>query len=127
MNLLTELNIINRSTTLGHLNITRHNSICTGCLMKSTLQIKLRDYREKLTPGNRQLINQIFRFFTQADVDVCCGYAKHYLPTFKQPEVRMMLSAFAAMEAYTKKRIHYCSKLLVSVMMSTKNSWSIKQ
>ena len=30
---------------------------------------------------------------------MCCGYAKHYLPTFKQPEVRMMLSAFAAMEA----------------------------
>ena len=59
----------------------------------------LRDYRDKLTPENRRLINQIFRFFTQADVDVCCGYAKHYLPTFKQPEVRMMLSAFAAMEA----------------------------
>ena len=59
----------------------------------------LRDYRENLTPANRRLINQIFRFFTQADVDVCCGYAKHYLPTFKQPEVRIMLSAFAAMEA----------------------------
>ena len=27
------------------------------------------------------------------------GYATHYLPTFKQPEVRMMLSAFANMEA----------------------------
>ena len=59
----------------------------------------LRDYREKLTEGNKLLLTQIFRFFTQADVDVCCGYAKHYLPTFKQPEVRMMLSAFAAMEA----------------------------
>ena len=59
----------------------------------------LKDYREKLTPGNKKLINQIFRFFTQADVDVCCGYATHYLPTFKQPEIRMMLSAFAAMEA----------------------------
>jgi len=59
----------------------------------------LRDYRDKLTPGNKVLLTQIFRFFTQADVDVCCGYAKHYLPTFKQPEVRMMLSAFAAMEA----------------------------
>jgi ribonucleoside-diphosphate reductase beta chain len=59
----------------------------------------LRDYREKMTEGNKRLLGQIFRFFTQADVDVCCGYAKHYLPTFKQPEVRMMLSAFAAMEA----------------------------
>jgi ribonucleoside-diphosphate reductase beta chain len=59
----------------------------------------LKDYREKLTLGNRRLMDQLLRFFTQADVDVCCGYAKHYLPTFQVPEVRMMLSAFAAMEA----------------------------
>jgi ribonucleoside-diphosphate reductase beta chain len=59
----------------------------------------LKDFRENLGEGNKKLLSNIFRFFTQADVDVCCGYAKHYLPTFKQPEVRMMLSAFAAMEA----------------------------
>ena len=59
----------------------------------------LKDFREKLTEPNKRLLSQIFRFFTQADVDVCCGYAKHYLPTFKQPEVRMMLAAFASMEA----------------------------
>ena len=59
----------------------------------------IRDYREKLTVENRRLIDNIFRFFTQADVDVAGGYAEHFLPTFKQPEVRMMLSAFAAMEA----------------------------
>jgi len=59
----------------------------------------LKDFRERLTDDNRQLLTNIFRFFTQADVDVACGYATHYLPTFKQPEVRMMLSAFANMEA----------------------------
>ena len=59
----------------------------------------LKDFREKLTPDNRRLLTNIFRFFTQADVDVANGYATHYLPTFKQPEVRMMLSAFANMEA----------------------------
>ena len=63
------------------------------------LQDDIKDYREKLTPENRELVDNIFRFFTQADVDVCCGYAKHYLPTFKSPEVRMMLVSFAAMEA----------------------------
>ena len=63
------------------------------------LQDDIKDYREKLSDGERQLIDNIFRFFTQADVDVCCGYAKHYMPTFKQPEVIMMLSAFASMEA----------------------------
>ena len=59
----------------------------------------LKDFRERLTEDNRQLLTNIFRFFTQADVDVANGYATHYLPTFKQPEVRMMLSAFANMEA----------------------------
>jgi ribonucleoside-diphosphate reductase beta chain len=59
----------------------------------------LKDFRTKLDVDNKKLLSQIFRFFTQADVDVCCGYAKHYLPTFKKPEVRMMLAAFAGMEA----------------------------
>jgi len=59
----------------------------------------LKDFRENLSEGNKRLLTQIFRFFTQADVDVCCGYARHYLPTFKQPEIRMMLVSFASMEA----------------------------
>ena len=63
------------------------------------LQADIKDYREKLSPDNRLLLDNIFKFFTQADVDVCCGYAKHYLPTFKQPEIRMMLVSYAAMEA----------------------------
>lgn len=64
-----------------------------------TMADDIKDYNKNLTEDNRQLVDNIFRFFTQADVDVCCGYAKHYLPTFKAPEVRMMLVSFAAMEA----------------------------
>ena len=59
----------------------------------------LRDYRDRLPESQQRLLAQLFRFFTQADVDVCKGYAEHYLPRFRQPEVRMMLSAFAAMES----------------------------
>lgn len=59
----------------------------------------LRDFNNKLSPENKQLVTQLFRFFTQADSDVAGGYAVHFLPTFKHPEVRMMLSAFASMEA----------------------------
>lgn len=60
----------------------------------------LKDFRENLSPENRKLLTSLFTFFTQADVDVACGYAKHYLPTFgKVPELAMMLSSFAAMEA----------------------------
>lgn len=58
----------------------------------------LKDFRT-LDKDSKNLLSQVFRFFTQADVDVAGGYAKHYLPTFKPPEVRMMLSSFASMEA----------------------------
>jgi ribonucleoside-diphosphate reductase beta chain len=64
-----------------------------------TLSEDLKDYRDKLTPGNRALLGNLFRYFTQADVDVAGGYCSHYMPTFKAPEIRMMLSSFAAMEA----------------------------
>lgn len=59
----------------------------------------LKDFKFNLTDGNRKLLTNLFRFFTQADVDVAGGYATHYLPTFKPPEIRMMLSSFAAREA----------------------------
>jgi ribonucleoside-diphosphate reductase beta chain len=59
----------------------------------------IKDYATLLSPDNKKLITQIFRFFTQADIDVAGGYASHYLPTFKAPEVRMMMSSFAGMEA----------------------------
>jgi len=63
------------------------------------LQDDIKDYKEKLSGEERKLLDNIFKFFTQADVDVCGGYAHHYLPTFKQPEIRMMLVSYAAMEA----------------------------
>jgi len=58
----------------------------------------IKDFNLLLKPGEQRLITQIFRFFTQADVDVAGGYAEHYLPTFRAPEIRMMLSSFAGME-----------------------------
>ena len=67
----------------------------------------LRDFRDKLSDDNRKLLSNIFRFFTQADVDVCCGYATHYLPTFKQPEVRMMLEVMQRWKQFIKKHILY--------------------
>lgn len=59
----------------------------------------IKDFRNVLTEGQRKLISRLFRFFTQADSDVAGGYCGLLLPTFKPPEIRMMLSSFAAMEA----------------------------
>ena len=58
----------------------------------------LKNYNNDLSSDNKLLVRNILRFFTQADVDVCGGYAELFLPRFKPPEIRMMLAAFAAME-----------------------------
>lgn len=59
----------------------------------------VKDWKKKLTPSEKQFLTNIFRFFTQGDIDVAGGYVKNYLPYFPQPEIRMMLMGFAAREA----------------------------
>ena len=59
----------------------------------------VKDWKNKLTDHERRFLTNIFRFFTQGDIDVAGGYVKNYLPYFAQPEVRMMLLGFAAREA----------------------------
>lgn len=57
------------------------------------------DWKKRLTDSERHFLTNIFRFFTQGDIDVAGGYVKNYLPYFPQPEIRMMLMGFAAREA----------------------------
>jgi len=59
----------------------------------------VKDWKNKLTQPQKHFLTNIFRFFTQGDVDVAGGYVRNYLPYFPQPEVRMMLMGFAAREA----------------------------
>jgi ribonucleoside-diphosphate reductase beta chain len=59
----------------------------------------VKDWKNRLTASEKQFLTNIFRFFTQGDVDVAGGYVNNYLPHFPQPEIRMMLMGFAAREA----------------------------
>lgn len=59
----------------------------------------VQDWKKKLSNEEKHFLTQIFRFFTQGDIDVAGAYVKNYLPNFPQPEIRMMLSGFAAREA----------------------------
>ena len=59
----------------------------------------VKDWKKKLTEAEKKFLTNIFRFFTQGDIDVAGGYVKNYLPHFPQPEIRMMLAGFAAREA----------------------------
>jgi ribonucleoside-diphosphate reductase beta chain len=58
----------------------------------------VRDWKKTLTEPEKNLMTQIFRFFTQADVEVNNCYMKHYSRVFGPVEVQMMLGAFANME-----------------------------
>ena len=58
----------------------------------------VKDWHKNLTEAERNLLTQIFRFFTQADVEVNNCYMKHYSQVFKPTEVLMMLAAFSNIE-----------------------------
>ena len=73
-----------------------------GCLIIMSYKIKCIDarvctvtYRCKgLARTNRQrkeFTTQIFRLFTQSDVDVGSRYVDRYMRIFKKPEARMMM------------------------------------
>jgi ribonucleoside-diphosphate reductase beta chain len=58
----------------------------------------VRDWKKNLTDTEKNLMTQIFRFFTQSDVEVNNCYMKHYSQVFGPVEVQMMLSAFSNIE-----------------------------
>jgi len=58
----------------------------------------VRDWKNKLTAAERNLLTQIFRFFTQADVEVNNCYMQYYSQVFKPTEIRMMIAAFSNIE-----------------------------
>ncbi len=57
-----------------------------------------RDWAQKLSDHERNLLTQIFRFFTQSDVEVQDNYMERYGRVFKPTEVKMMLASFSNME-----------------------------
>src|SRR5688572_118817 len=57
-----------------------------------------KDWARNLTDQERNLLSQIFRFFTQSDIEVNDNYMERYARVFKPTEVKMMLSAFSNME-----------------------------
>ncbi len=58
----------------------------------------IRDWNQKLSESEVGLLTQIFRFFTQADIEVNNCYMRHYSRVFGPTEVQMMLAAFSNME-----------------------------
>jgi ribonucleoside-diphosphate reductase beta chain len=63
------------------------------------MQQDVLDWKHKLTKEEKNFLTQIFRLFTQSDIDVAGAYSTKYLPLFPKPEIRMMLLSFAAREA----------------------------
>ena len=78
------------------------------------LHTDVSDWNHKLSANEKNLLTQIFRFFTQGDVDVGKAYFDKYVPVFQLPELRMMMGAFANMESVHQ---HAYSLLLDTVGM----------
>ena len=57
-----------------------------------------KDWAANLNDNERNLLTQIFRFFTQSDIEVNDNYMERYARVFRPTEVKMMLSAFSNME-----------------------------
>jgi ribonucleoside-diphosphate reductase beta chain len=53
---------------------------------------------DRVSDAERTLLTQIFRFFTQSDVEVGDNYMKRYIPIFQPLEIQMMMAAFSNME-----------------------------
>ena len=58
----------------------------------------VQDWKKRLSIQEKHLLTQIFRFFTQADIEVNNCYMKNYSTIFKPTEIQMMLAAFSNME-----------------------------
>jgi ribonucleoside-diphosphate reductase beta chain len=58
----------------------------------------VKDWKHNLSASEKHLLTQIFRFFTQADIEVNNCYMRHYSRVFQPTEIQMMLAAFSNME-----------------------------
>lgn len=74
----------------------------------------VKDWNNKLSDKEKNLLSQIFRLFTQMDVSIASGYYDKFIPIFKLPELRMMLGVFASFESIHQ---HSYSLLLDTVGM----------
>lgn len=58
----------------------------------------IKDWQSKLSREEKEFLTQIFRFFTQADVEVC-GYYNQLAMILQIPEINLMVSSFQNREA----------------------------
>lgn len=65
---------------------------------EAKLQDDVNQWKNKLSPQEISHITQILRLFTQSDVAVGTNYLEHYIPKFKNNEIRAMLTSFANRE-----------------------------
>ena len=84
----------------------------------------VKDWNLKLSAEERNLLTQLFRFFTTGDIDVGQAYYDKYLKAFRNEEVRMMLGAFANMEGV---HAHAYSLMLDTIGMPEVEYQAFKQ
>ena len=70
----------------------------------------VRDWQKNLSQPEKNLLTHIFRFFTQADVEVNNCYLRHYTTVFKPTEVLMMLNQLILQQMFINLKINNLTK-----------------
>jgi ribonucleoside-diphosphate reductase beta chain len=65
---------------------------------EATMGDDVKDWENKLTIPEKNVVTQVFRLFTKSDEEIKNCYAEKYKKFFKRTEVSMMLTAFENME-----------------------------
>ncbi len=58
----------------------------------------VKDWNNRLSDQEKNLVTQILRFFAQSDTDVNSNYMNYYMRIFKPNEIQMMMAAFSNSE-----------------------------
>ncbi len=87
-----------RSAIRGPSTTGAASSRSTGCRRRFRSARTARTGTTRITDAERNLLTQVFRFFTQSDVEVQDNYMERYARVFRPTEIKMMLAAFANME-----------------------------
>jgi hypothetical protein len=98
-----------RSAIRGPTTSGSASSRSTGCRKKCRWARTCKDWAQP-ERFERNLLTQIFRFFTQADVEVNDNYMERYSRVFKPTEIKMMLAAFSNMETIHIAAYATCSR-----------------
>ena len=74
----------------------------------------VRDWQKNLSQSEKNLLTQIFRFFTQADVEVNNCYLRHYTTVFKPTDINKISRVLFNHFLIKNRILAHCNHIVIS-------------